>query len=54
MPSLDLFLYFQEDLTVENVSYVNGTHYSRCLEMWLDKHDACKKQLAPIFKVRYN
>lgn len=53
MPSLDLFLYFQEDLAVDSVSYVNGMHYSRSLEMWLEKHDACKKQLAPMFKDVY-
>lgn len=53
MPSLDLFLYFQEDLAVDSVSYVNGMHYSRSLEMWLEKHDACKKQLAPMFKVSH-
>ena len=51
MPSLDLFMYFQDDMAVENVSYVNGSHYSRTLEMWLQKHDTCKQQLAPIFKV---
>lgn len=52
MPSLDLFLYFQEDLCVENVAYVNGLHYSRCLEEWLRRQDQHRRELEPIFKVR--
>ena len=51
MPSLDLFLYFQEDLRVESVSYVNGMHYSRCLEAWLHLQDRNARQLQPVFKV---
>lgn len=41
MPSLDLFTYFQKDLHLIHSSYLNGTHYSRTLEAWLqlqDKH----------------
>eukprot|EP00892_Ulva_mutabilis_P005751 jgi/Ulvmu1/3548/UM166_0002.1 len=53
MASLDLFLYFQDDMGVESLSYVNGNHYSRTLEAWLQKHDACKQELAPVFKDVY-
>lgn len=52
MPSLDLFLYFQRHLSVESVSYVNGVHYSRTLEQWLQKQDRSEKALKPLFKVR--
>ena len=52
MPSLDLFLYFQQHLAAESVSYVNGVHYSRTLEQWLQKQDRTEKALLPLFKVR--
>lgn len=52
MPSLDLFLYFQADLRVEKVAFVNGRHYSRCLEAWLALQDKKRAELMPIFKAR--
>jgi cyclopropane-fatty-acyl-phospholipid synthase len=51
MPSLDLFLYFQQHLVVENLSYVNGVHYSRCLEAWLQRQDKNEAALKPLFQV---
>lgn len=33
--------------------YVNGVHYSRTLEAWLAKHDACKAQLMPLMAKTY-
>jgi cyclopropane fatty-acyl-phospholipid synthase-like methyltransferase len=52
MPSLDLFLYFQEHLKVQKVAYINGVHYSKCLEAWLALQDKQRAELMPIFKVR--
>jgi cyclopropane fatty-acyl-phospholipid synthase-like methyltransferase len=52
MPSLDLLLYFQDDLSVAKVSYINGTHYSRCLEAWLRLQDQRRRELEPVFRVR--
>jgi len=39
MPSHDLFLYFQSDLTLLRSWYLPGTHYSRTLEDWLRLQD---------------
>ena len=51
MPSLDLLLYFQEDLAVQDLSYVNGVHYSQTLEAWLRKMDVQRREILPIFAV---
>ncbi|KAF8973037.1 S-adenosyl-L-methionine-dependent methyltransferase [Flammula alnicola] len=39
MPSHDLFLYFQSDLTLVRSWYLPGTHYSRTCEDWLRTQD---------------
>ncbi|TFY71965.1 hypothetical protein EVG20_g1063 [Dentipellis fragilis] len=40
MPSHDLLLYYQNDLTLLNASYLPGTHYAHTLEDWLKRQDA--------------
>ncbi|KIM83311.1 hypothetical protein PILCRDRAFT_7253 [Piloderma croceum F 1598] len=39
MPSHDLLLYFQKDLTHLQSWYLNGKHYTRTLEDWLARQD---------------
>eukprot|EP01026_Neomeris_dumetosa_P083377 TRINITY_DN9674_c0_g1_i2.p1 TRINITY_DN9674_c0_g1~~TRINITY_DN9674_c0_g1_i2.p1 ORF type:complete len:364 (-),score=59.08 TRINITY_DN9674_c0_g1_i2:90-1160(-) len=53
MPSLDLMLYFQQNLKIEQMWYVNGTHYSKTLEAWLKKQDRVSNQVKEIFVGTY-
>ncbi|GIL50137.1 hypothetical protein Vafri_6265 [Volvox africanus] len=53
MPSLDLLLYFQDDLVIRDQWYVNGRHYSRTLEDWLVRHDRHRNQILGILDGAY-
>ncbi|XP_059141799.1 uncharacterized protein LOC131929550 [Physella acuta] len=53
MPSSDLFLFFQDDLSLVDSWVINGSNYSKTLEAWLEKMDACKEQVAEIFDKAY-
>ncbi|KIP11559.1 hypothetical protein PHLGIDRAFT_21522 [Phlebiopsis gigantea 11061_1 CR5-6] len=39
MPSHDLLLYFQDDLSLVRSWYINGKHYSQTCEDWLKRQD---------------
>ncbi|EPQ28129.1 uncharacterized protein PFL1_04456 [Pseudozyma flocculosa PF-1] len=43
MPSHDLFLHFQQHVVLQDMWWVNGTHYAKTCEHWLQKQDALNK-----------
>jgi cyclopropane-fatty-acyl-phospholipid synthase len=53
MPSNDLFSYFNEDIKIVDQWTVNGTHYSKTSEAWLDNMDAHKYKIMPLFEKTY-
>ena len=53
MPSFDLPRRFNEHLEVIEQWRVNGIHYSRTLEAWLEAMDAARVRLMPVFRTTY-
>jgi cyclopropane-fatty-acyl-phospholipid synthase len=53
MPSDDLIFYFQDHLSVEDHWRVNGTHYEKTAEAWLDHLDRKKGEILPILAEVY-
>lgn len=53
MPSANLLLYFQEDVSVVNHWLVSGTHYARTSEEWLKRMDRSIVSIRPIFEKTY-
>lgn len=53
MPSDDLLLYFQEDLTIDAHWQVSGTHYQRTSEAWLAAMDANDAKVRPLMAATY-
>lgn len=53
MPSHNLFLYFQNHLTIRNHWVVNGVHYGKTSEAWLENMDKNKTQILPILEKAY-
>ncbi len=54
MPSHDLLLYFQENLTVDKTWRMSGTHYEKTSRAWLKKMDNNKKEVLEIFSKTYS
>ncbi|KAF7830437.1 (S)-coclaurine N-methyltransferase [Senna tora] len=53
MPSANLLLYFQDDVTVVNHWLVNGKHYAQTSEEWLKRMDHCMTSIKPIMESTY-
>jgi cyclopropane-fatty-acyl-phospholipid synthase len=53
MPSHDLFKQCQDDLRLLQDWRVNGTHYARTAEHWLENMDAHREAILPLFAATY-
>lgn len=53
MPSNHLLLYFATGFSVENHQVVNGKHYQKTAEAWLQNMDANRQAVETIFKETY-
>ena len=53
MPSADTLLWFQRDLKIEEQWRVDGTHYQRTANHWLQNQDAHKEQALKILADAY-
>jgi len=53
MPAHDLLSCFQDDLRLVTDWKVNGTHYQRTAEHWLQNMDAHRTEILPLFAATY-
>lgn len=53
MPSANLLLYFQDDVSVVNHWLVNGKHYAQTSEEWLKRMDNNMSSVRPIMESTY-
>ena len=53
MPSSDLFLYFQDDVIIMDHWNLNGKHYSKTLESWLQRLDENKASSMTVLEDAY-
>lgn len=53
MPSDHLLLYFNEHMSIEQHWHVNGTHYSKTSEAWLENMNKHKNEIMPMFETTY-
>jgi cyclopropane-fatty-acyl-phospholipid synthase len=49
MPSNDLFLYFQDDLSIRDHWVINGRHYQQTAEAWLVRMDQNRDNIMALF-----
>ena len=53
MPSHDLLLHFQDDLIIDDVWSMSGTHYEKTSLAWVNKMDANKDSIMKTFLKTY-
>ena len=53
MPSDDLLLHFQDDFAIREHWTLNGTHYQKTTEAWLETMDANRRAIMDIFERTY-
>jgi len=53
MPSDDLMFHLQDHLVVEKHWQVNGMHYSKTAEAWLENMDRNRRSILPILQDVY-
>jgi cyclopropane-fatty-acyl-phospholipid synthase len=53
MPSDDLLLYFQKDLTIERHWRLDGRHYQKTALAWLANLDTARKSVLPVLADTY-
>jgi cyclopropane-fatty-acyl-phospholipid synthase len=53
MPSDDLLLYFQDDVTIREHWQVSGLHYAKTAEAWLSNMDRHRTEILPQFEQTY-
>ncbi|MSR40028.1 MAG: class I SAM-dependent methyltransferase [Planctomycetes bacterium] len=53
MPADSQLLYLQDHLRIEHHWRVNGSHYARTAEAWLQNFDAARQDLTPILRATY-
>ena len=53
MPASDTLLWFQRDLKIEQRWHVDGTHYQRSANHWLDNQDAHKDEVMAVLTEAY-
>ena len=53
MPSDDLLLYFNKNLSIEKHWHVNGMHYSKTSEAWLQNMDRHQSKIMTLFEKTY-
>lgn len=53
MPSDDLFLYFQDDVSIEDHWVVDGRHYAKTADAWLENMDQNRDEVMKILNRHY-